>query len=89
MYESFLSSEQTVTEWCAENGVTRKTFYYRLRQIRNEAIDQIEQHDITDIDFADDRTDDTDDTRFKKHNRYLRSLKEDTLIVIDNFNTTD
>ena len=43
---------------------------------------------ITDIDFADDRTDDTDDTRFKKHNRYLRSLKEDTLIVIDNFNTT-
>ena len=43
---------------------------------------------ITDIDFVDDRTDDTDDTRFKKHNRYLRSLKEDTLIVIDNFNTT-
>ena len=49
MYESFLSSGQTVTEWCAENGVTKKTFYYRLRQIRNEAIDQIEQHDIVPV----------------------------------------
>jgi transposase-like protein len=49
MYEAYLSSGQTVTEWCAENGVTRKTFYYRLRQIRNEAIDQIEQHDIVPV----------------------------------------
>ncbi len=35
MYEAYLSSGQTVTEWCAENGVAKKTFYYRLRQIRN------------------------------------------------------
>lgn len=49
MYEAYLSSGQTVTEWCAENGVTKKTFYYRLRQIRNEAIDQIEQHDIISV----------------------------------------
>ena len=46
MYEAYLSSGQTVTDWCAENGVTKKTFYYRLRQIRNETIDQIEQHEI-------------------------------------------
>lgn len=49
MYESFLSSGQTVTEWCAENGVAKKTFYYRLRKIRGEAIDQTEQHDIVPV----------------------------------------
>lgn len=27
----------TVREWCAENGITPKTFYYRLRVIREEA----------------------------------------------------
>ena len=43
---------------------------------------------ITDIDFSDDRPEDSDDEKFKRHNRYLRSLKEDTLIVIDNFDTT-
>ena len=43
---------------------------------------------IIDIDFSDDRAEDTDDERFKRHNRYLRSLKEDTLIIIDNFDTT-
>ena len=42
---------------------------------------------ITDCDFADDSLTDGEDTRFKKHNRFLRSLKEDTLIIIDNFNT--
>ena len=49
MYESYLSSGKTVIEWCAENGISKKTFYYRLRQIRNEAIDQIEQHDIVSV----------------------------------------
>jgi len=43
---------------------------------------------IADIDFSDDRPEDTDDEKFKRHNRYLRSLKDDTLIVIDNFDTT-
>lgn len=41
---------------------------------------------ITDCDFADDKIDDNDDIKFKRHNRFLRSLKEDTLIIIDNFN---
>lgn len=43
---------------------------------------------ITDIDFSDDLSSDSEETRFKKHNRFLRSLKEDTLLIIDNFNTT-
>lgn len=45
--------------------------------------------DVTGMDFSDDLPEDTDDERFRKHNRFLRSLKEDTLIIIDNFNTND
>ncbi|MBO6301473.1 MAG: hypothetical protein J6N15_03440 [Ruminiclostridium sp.] len=29
--------------------MTKKTFYYRLRQIRSEAIEQIEQHEIVPV----------------------------------------
>lgn len=42
---------------------------------------------ITDCDFSDDTLNENEDLRFKRHNRFLRSLKEDTLIIIDNFNT--
>ena len=44
--------------------------------------------DITELDFVDDLPEDTENERFRKHNRFLRSLKEDTLLIIDNFNTT-
>ena len=46
------------------------------------------RQDIIDLDFADDLPEDTEDDRFRKHNRFLRTLKEDTLLIIDNFNTT-
>lgn len=46
------------------------------------------QNDIADMDFADDRSEDSREERFRKHNRFLRTLKEDTLLIIDNFNTT-
>lgn len=46
------------------------------------------QEMIVDMDFADDLPSDDSKMRFKKHNRFLRSLKDDTLIIIDNFNTT-
>ena len=49
MYEAYLSSGQSVIEWCAKNGISKKTFYYRLRKIRSEAIEQIEQHDIVPV----------------------------------------
>lgn len=39
---------------------------------------------IADCDFADDTSENTD-SRFDRHNRFLKSLKEDTLIIIDNF----
>ena len=46
------------------------------------------KRDITDMEFADDLPEDSDDDLFRKHNRFLRSLREDTLFIIDNFNTT-
>lgn len=44
--------------------------------------------DIADMDFADDLPNDSEQERFRKHNRFLRTLKEDTLFIVDNFNTT-
>lgn len=46
------------------------------------------KQDIIDMDFADDLPNDDDEERFRKHNRFLRTLKEDTLFIIDNFNVT-
>lgn len=31
---------------------------------------------------------DSEEERFRKHNRLIRSLKDDTLLIIDNFNVT-
>ncbi len=46
------------------------------------------KQDIIDMDFANDLPNDDDEERFRKHNRFLRTLKEDTLLIIDNFNVT-
>ena len=46
------------------------------------------KQDILDLDFADDLPTDSEEERFRKHNRFLRSLKEDTLMIVDNFNVT-
>lgn len=43
---------------------------------------------IADLDFVDDTDGLTEKERFRKHFRFLKSLKEDTLLVIDNFDTT-
>ena len=44
--------------------------------------------DITDMDFIDDPPEISEQERFQRHNRFLRSLKSDTLLIIDNFNVT-
>ena len=46
------------------------------------------KRDIADLQFADDRETEDEEKRFHRHNRFLRTLKEDTLLIIDNFNTT-
>ena len=44
--------------------------------------------DITDMDFIDDPPEISEQERFQRHNRFLRSLKSDALLIIDNFNVT-
>ena len=44
--------------------------------------------DITDMDFIDDPPEISEQKRFQRHKRFLRSLKSDTLLIIDNFNVT-
>ena len=36
----------TVTDWCKENGINLKTYYYRLKRVRQAVCSEIEQHDI-------------------------------------------
>ena len=33
------SSGLTVQEWCRQNGVNDKTYYYRLRQVREKCLE--------------------------------------------------
>ena len=44
---------------------------------------------ITDMDFAGDNLSNDEHTRFTKHIRFLKSLRSDSLIIIDNFNTAN
>ena len=44
---------------------------------------------ITDMDFAGDNLSDDEHTRFTNHIRFLKSLRSDSLIIIDNFNTAN
>ena len=46
------------------------------------------REDIARMDFVNDLPDDTSDMRFERHARFLRTLKEDTLLIVDNFNAT-
>ena len=48
MYEEYIASGQTVRQWCADNNITPKTYYYRLRKLREDALKQ-EQHDIVPV----------------------------------------
>ena len=41
---------------------------------------------IIDMDFSDDLPEETEEQRFRHHSRFLRSLREDTLLIVDNFN---
>lgn len=49
MYAAYQSSGKTVSAWCDECGLSIKTFYYRLRKIREAAMEQAETHQIVPI----------------------------------------
>lgn len=45
------------------------------------------RHMIAAMDFADDADGEDEDVRFRRHERFLRTLREDTLLVVDNYDT--
>lgn len=45
------------------------------------------QKDLADLDFTDDRPGENEEQRFRNHTRFLKSMREDTLLVVDNYNT--
>ena len=49
MYATYQESGKTVREWCSEQGIVTKTFYYRLRKLREEALEQAGSHQIVPI----------------------------------------
>lgn len=42
-------SGMTVSEWCKENGINLKTYYYRLKRVRQAVCGEIEHHDIVPV----------------------------------------
>ena len=49
MYEEYQSSGMKVKDWCDEQGLSIKTFYYRLKVLRQNVLNTQEQHDIVPI----------------------------------------
>lgn len=41
---------------------------------------------VTELEFSDDLPGEPEKARFQRHNRFLRSMKEDTLLILDNLN---
>lgn len=39
----------SVSEWCKENGINLKTYYYRLKRVREALCSKKEQHDIVPV----------------------------------------
>ena len=39
--EAQQSSGLTVQKWCAENGITAKTYYYHLRKVREQCMETV------------------------------------------------
>ena len=39
----------TVTDWCRQNGINLKTYYYRLKRVRQKVCIEIDQHDIVPV----------------------------------------
>ena len=46
MYEEYQRSGMKVNDWCVMQGLSVKTFYYRLNVIRKEMLNESDQHDI-------------------------------------------
>lgn len=52
MVRSRSESGLTVTDWCKQNGINIKTYYYRLKRVRQAVCNEIEQHDIVPVELT-------------------------------------
>ena len=41
--------QRNETDWCKQNGINLKTYYYRLKRVRQTVCNEIEQHDIVPV----------------------------------------
>lgn len=39
----------SVSDWCEQNGIKPKTYYYRLKRVRQALCNETEQHDIVPV----------------------------------------
>ena len=49
MIQQRKESGLTVSQWCTENGVNIKTYYYRLQKVRQAMCKETERHDIVPV----------------------------------------
>ena len=49
MVKSRNESGLSVTDWCKQNSTNIKTYYYRLKRLRQAVCNEIEQHDIVPV----------------------------------------
>ena len=49
MVRSRNESGLTVREWCRQNDINLKTYYYRLKRLRQAVCNEIERHDIVPV----------------------------------------
>ena len=70
-------SGMTVSEWCKENGINLKTYYYRLKRVRQTVCGEIEHHDIVPVEPVSECDED----------KRIRLVVDDVIVdVPDNFN---
>ena len=68
----------TVTDWCKQNGINLKTYYYRLKRVRQKVCDELERHDIVPIEPGDEPV-----TKTEKIELSVGKVK---ISIPDNFN---
>ena len=91
----FLGREEELEELHTMFEENRHIFLYGIAGIGKSELAKVyakqyrkQYTNILYMDFIDDPPEISEQERFQRHNRFLRSLKSDTLLIIDNFNVT-
>ena len=68
----------TVADWCERNGVKLKTYYYRLKRVREALCSGVEHHDIVSVDL--------ESENIAESQRIELSVGSITVLLPDSFN---